>query len=515
MISQNADSSKFNAGIGRRKLIAGAAGASLLAVAGASFRPPRAYAVGGLTPPFSTATITDTFGSWPQWRKDAGYGPHRGVDFAPGAGKAIPASGAGTVTWKGSSGPLGNMVVIFYPAQGVYFGYCHMAAASPLALNAAVSQGTVVGSVGNTGTATTGAHLHLTASLQNGNPGSVEPKDPMPYFGPSSPSQPTPAPKDTTRFAISSLGRDNTLDVYWRGTDTDPQLYHRYNTGNGWSNSEPLGGNMGSAATVLSTGATTHDVFYQGADKKLHHNWFNGSAWAGDSALPTLVDMAGSPTAVRRADGTINVFWRDVNNGLCQSYFQNGTWATSPNLASGIGGDPFAVVTASGLDVFFAGSDGVLRHVYYANGAWSSDQVIPHDAKLAGKPTAVVRGTQINVFWRGPSRGLFQSYFNGTSWAGTGVSLAEGLTVDPVAIVRGSSGMDVFYGGSGGNLRHVYYTTSWSPDTSLPATSAIAAPLSASYRTNGYENVFWRGDDGTLSQSYCDANGVWGASTPL
>ena len=85
-----------------------------------------------LAPPFPTSYWADPFGDWPQWRKDAGLGPHRGLDMnGLPKGTPIPASGRGRVTWRTNladpeTTELGHRIVVFYPEANVYLGYSHL-----------------------------------------------------------------------------------------------------------------------------------------------------------------------------------------------------------------------------------------------------------------------------------------------------------------------------------------------------------------------------------------------------
>lgn len=144
-----------------------------------------------LAPPFSAARRADPFGDWPQWRRDMGLGPHRGMDWnGLPAGTAIPASGSGVCTAEGWSDALGWWAVIRYTVDGsdVYFGYCHMQDRTHLRYGVWVATGDRVGRVGNTGTASTGTHLHLTASRQNGNPGVVPVINPADFLTDAAPA---------------------------------------------------------------------------------------------------------------------------------------------------------------------------------------------------------------------------------------------------------------------------------------------------------------------------------------
>lgn len=156
--------------------------------------------------------VTDPFGSWEQWRQDMGLGRHRGADFDCDEGDPIRASGLGVCTAEGWDDYVGWWVVIRYATAfgEIYIGYCHMQARTHLRYGDWVdaANGDNVGFVGNTGSATTGAHLHMTASWTNGNPAYVPVIDPMQFF--SSSSAPAgggsvPIPNTSGRNDMSSL----------------------------------------------------------------------------------------------------------------------------------------------------------------------------------------------------------------------------------------------------------------------------------------------------------------------
>lgn len=135
--------------------------------------------------PFPESTVTGEYGSLSAYRKSKGMQPHSGRDFAPGAEKIIPAVAAGKVALLQWSNVLGWVLV--HDAKGVdgktyYIGYSHLSCAthginckgpkvhgnhSPLKstkVGDSKELGEPVGRIGNTGSATTGPHLHLTVS---------------------------------------------------------------------------------------------------------------------------------------------------------------------------------------------------------------------------------------------------------------------------------------------------------------------------------------------------------------
>lgn len=143
--------------------------------------------------PFTAEHYADPFGSWEQWRKDRGLGPHRGGDFnGIPWGTPIPASGSGVVVWRTNMSDaqaertaLGHRIVVAYPlgdGRTIRLGYSHLAANPTLAVGSRVALGDPVGLLGNSGSATTGSHLHLTASWTTGDPGTVAVVDPMLYL---------------------------------------------------------------------------------------------------------------------------------------------------------------------------------------------------------------------------------------------------------------------------------------------------------------------------------------------
>lgn len=94
--------------------------------------------------------------------------PHSGVDFAMPENTPIPAIARGTIVLQQFSKVLGNVSVqrVMSKEGEIYFvGYCHLAKPG-LAVGRKVAEGEIIGLVGNTGSASTGAHLHMTVSKE-------------------------------------------------------------------------------------------------------------------------------------------------------------------------------------------------------------------------------------------------------------------------------------------------------------------------------------------------------------
>lgn len=116
--------------------------------------------------PFHWKKITGRFGTLSDYRKANGMQPHSGVDFAMPEGTPIPALDRGTIVLQQYSKILGNVSVLRVMSKDKklwYVGYCHLKAEGH-AVGTKVREGDTIGFVGNTGSASTGAHLHMTVS---------------------------------------------------------------------------------------------------------------------------------------------------------------------------------------------------------------------------------------------------------------------------------------------------------------------------------------------------------------
>lgn len=88
-----------------------------------------------------------------QWRA------HKGVDYAAPTGTGIKATADGTVSFIGTQGGYGNVVMLQH-RNGISTVYGHLSRFAPgLRRGSSVAQGQIIGQVGMTGTAT-GPHLH-------------------------------------------------------------------------------------------------------------------------------------------------------------------------------------------------------------------------------------------------------------------------------------------------------------------------------------------------------------------
>lgn len=126
--------------------------------------------------PADPKKIGDRFGVMTELRKKLGLGAHRGLDFAVKAGTPLKAVGTGRVTNKGQGKGLGFWleirVAVWNEAKKqrevVYFEYDHLLELPPIEIGAAIKAGDVICKSGNTGSYTSGDHLHIMAGYKPG-----------------------------------------------------------------------------------------------------------------------------------------------------------------------------------------------------------------------------------------------------------------------------------------------------------------------------------------------------------
>lgn len=118
--------------------------------------------------PFDPKFITGRFGTLSEFRRARGMQPHSGVDWARPEGTPIPSIANGTIVLQQWSDVLGNVSVLRvmgHDKKLYYVGFCHLAKPG-LEVGTKVKEGDTIGLIGNTGSASSGPHLHLTVSRE-------------------------------------------------------------------------------------------------------------------------------------------------------------------------------------------------------------------------------------------------------------------------------------------------------------------------------------------------------------
>lgn len=119
--------------------------------------------------PANARRIGARFGEHSDTRKALGLGPHRGLDFKVPVGTPLRAVGNGTVVLVGQSKVLGHRLEIrcFVVKDGrrvtKVFSYDHLKEQPKLKVGDKVIGGEVICLSGNSGSASSGPHLHMMA----------------------------------------------------------------------------------------------------------------------------------------------------------------------------------------------------------------------------------------------------------------------------------------------------------------------------------------------------------------
>lgn len=121
--------------------------------------------------PAKFTRITDKFGTHGETRKKLGLGPHRGLDYSVAAGTPLLAVGSGRVKNIGETSVLGYFIEISAPVivkgklEVKIFGYYHLRddMTKTHKVGDPVKGGEVLCHSGNTGSASSGPHLHFMA----------------------------------------------------------------------------------------------------------------------------------------------------------------------------------------------------------------------------------------------------------------------------------------------------------------------------------------------------------------
>jgi len=121
--------------------------------------------------PAKPSRISDKFGTHGETRKKLGLGPHRGLDYSVQSGTPLIAIGSGRVKNIGETSILGHFIEISAPVivkgkiEVKIFGYYHLLEDQSQfwKVGDAVKGGQVLCKSGNSGSASSGPHLHLMA----------------------------------------------------------------------------------------------------------------------------------------------------------------------------------------------------------------------------------------------------------------------------------------------------------------------------------------------------------------
>ncbi|WP_020203193.1 M23 family metallopeptidase [Cupriavidus sp. WS] len=134
------------------------------------------------------------------------WAQHKGVDFAAPTGTKVMATGDGEVEFVGQQNGYGNIVILRHHS-GYATYYAHLSGFAGMQRGQHVSQGQVIGYVGQTGWAT-GPHLHYEFRVND------VPLNPLAIAALDTPALTGPARQQFLAYSSELLSRINALRTY-------------------------------------------------------------------------------------------------------------------------------------------------------------------------------------------------------------------------------------------------------------------------------------------------------------
>lgn len=252
----------------------------------------------------------------------------------------------------------------------------------------------------------------------------------------------------------------------------------------------PVSGTVfSSAPTAISWSTTRYDVFwieggFIGSSGVVWHAYASGSSWTTESLGTTSTPPIGDPVAASWADGHIDLFWRDQNNGLRRkefdrakrgaSGFTSGGWQVGDSLVvSSFPANPFTVAepTTNEIDVAYRSTGGTLEIAKTPND--SSFTLFDTEIPIDGVPAAGSWGANSLFVIAKSGSSVKQMVRNSTGILFDTTTLPSDHTfTNPIAAATPSRAnrVDFLAIGSGSSVIHSFY------QESLPGWSDLSNP---------------------------------------
>ena len=307
--------------------------------------------------------------------------------------------------------------------------------------------------------------------------------------------------------ATVASNADGRLEVF--GNGTDHAIWHNWQTvpNGGWSGWASLGGLLTTDAALGMNRDGRLEVFARGADDALWHIWQNsaGGSWSNWSSLGGSITS--DPSIDRNSDGRLEVFARGTDNALYHAWqidlpFGITVWSGWVSLGGIITSDPIVYHNGDGrLEVFARGTDGAVWHIWQTSpgGGWSGWN------SLGGIVTSLCAidlnaDGRLEVFARGTDNAVWHNWQTSPSggWSGW-YSLGGIITSDPTVNRNADGRLEVFARGTDNAVWHNWQTSAgggWSGWNSLGG--VITSDIDVGRNADGRLEVFARGTDNAL-----------------
>jgi regulation of enolase protein 1 (concanavalin A-like superfamily) len=147
---------------------------------------------------------------------------------------------------------------------------------------------------------------------------------------------------------------------------------------------------------VINWGVDRLHVFYTGIDGSIRHKWYNGS-WSSEENLGGKI--LGAPCAVAWNNSRIDLFVRGLDSQIYWKFWNGSSWSGFNALGVFTYSDPAVTSRANeAFDIFYRGSNGVMKQKSYYLGNWSPE----YDFGLPAGNRMAARASMLSVI---PSSG--------------------------------------------------------------------------------------------------------------
>ena len=439
--------------------------------------------------------------------------------------------------------------------------------AAPTAQQEFKDIGTVVTILGSAGMPYVGAiafGLSVAENLLTSDDGSGEdPNKEITCAGGlmGAPSTPTGAPADSLvlRFTPTQLEEltkngtgsfDYDTGYFQHGYTASPQfgplcgarVQLHFTVTRDWSSGLAVSPKSGDSATATDQEIDQFSTTTTTTPRRVNHQYWNGSAWKGQSAGIPEVSTAdpspafeiGQPIAtINRTEQTVDALWVDSGGVVTWSPSNMAEYPSNPenrySTAIAYKAPAYANVSVasrspSSLDAFYIGTDGGLQYLAYGGSTWSSSEVAPPGSSQPGGGVAAVARTpnDLDVFFIGKDGALWRSaWTSAAGWSTGSVSPAQtglapaGARLAAVASTVGN--LDVFFLGNNGRM----WSSSWVAGAPAFVTSLVplidgTAPgstISAVSRQPGLIDVAFTSHGNVYDAT--ETNGAWTLATVM
>jgi catechol 2,3-dioxygenase-like lactoylglutathione lyase family enzyme len=317
--------------------------------------------------------------------------------------------------------------------------------------------------------------------------------------------------------------------VFYRGTDNG--IYHVYfNPDNSRHGPEewdpPLKGSLpgsvtGDPVTMYTAPTKQQHLFHVNGVHSLIHIYYDPSSNRRTTETWSRGDATGTPSTIYDSNGQQHVYYRGIDNGIYQVYYDPsfqgvgiaGTHGVRgpDQWASGAAGDPASLFTPNGQQhVFYRDGSGNIWHVYYDPPSNSLKGPEQWASGAAGDPASLYSANgQQHIFYRDGGGAIWHVYYDPPSNGLKGPEKwASGAAGDPATMFTPEGQQHMFYRDGSGNIWQVYYDP---PSNGLKgpegwATGAASDPATMYVSDNGQQNMFFRDGLGNIWQIYFEDN---------